>query len=214
MNPVRRISAATVLAGALLFAGHDSSQAQVVPEPAMLTARVPITETFQAYVAFPDNSFVMGGMIRFPITRDADLGGRAGLWIIDDASDTPFVGADLRYGLLGRPLKPGGGELSLALNFGVGVSDPGRTTWKFPFGFIVGIDFGLGPGDAELFANPRLELGVRSNPSGSDAALLLDVGALFPIAQSLGANVSIRFGDGLFDEGDQIVVGLGATWQL
>ena len=75
MNPVRRISAATVLAGALLFAGHDSSQAQVVPEPAMLTARVPITETFQAYVAFPDNSFVMGGMIRFPITRDADLGG-------------------------------------------------------------------------------------------------------------------------------------------
>ena len=117
-------------------------------------------------------------------------------------------------GLLGRPLKPGGGELSLALNFGVGVSDPGRTTWKFPFGFIVGIDFGLGPGDAELFANPRLELGVRSNPSGSDAALLLDVGALFPIAQSLGANVSIRFGDGLFDEGDQIVVGLGATWQL
>ena len=158
MNPVRRILAATVLAGALLFAGHDSSQAQVVPEPAMLTARVPITETFQAYVAFPDNSFVMGGMIRFPITRDADLGGRAGLWIIDDASDTPFAGADL-------PATHAHAE------------------------------------DGE-------------NPSGSDAALLLDVGALFPIAQSLGANVSIRFGDGLFDEGDQIVVGLGATWQL
>lgn len=202
------------LAVALVFGGAHQAAAQVAAEPTMLTARVPATETFLAYVAFPDNSFAFGGMLRFPVAHDVDIGGRAGLWLIEGADDTPFAGADVRYGLLSRGLDPGGGVISVSLNLGLGLSDPGPTIWKLPLGFIAGIGFGLGPGDAELFANPRLELGLASGADDTDAALLIDIGSVIPIQRNLAIDAAIRFGEGVFGEGDQLVVGLGGLWRI
>jgi hypothetical protein len=153
-------------------------------------------------------------MIRFPISAEVDIGARAGLWLIDNAKDTPFAGADLRYGLLGRTLSDGGGLLNLSFDIGVGISEPGPTVWKFPIGFPTGIGFRLAGGDSEIFAFPRLEFGVSSGDPSTDTALLLDVGGVFTITPSLGAMLDFRFGNGLFAEGDQVVIGLGAIWRL
>ena len=215
MQVATRCILAAAFAGAVIILSDPSSAAaQVIPEPTMLTARVPQTETFQAYFALPSNSFAFAGMLRIPVARDVDIGGRAGLWLIDDRKDAPFVGIDLRYGLLGRPLDPGGAQLSVALDFGAGVSDPGRTLWKFPIGLIVGFDFGLGPGDAEIFVNPRIEVGIATNPAETDAALLLDLGALIPLTPKFGGQIGLRFGDGNFFEGDKTVLALGGVWRI
>lgn len=209
-----RIRVATAAAGALLFLGSGHAVAQVVAEPAMLTAGVPAGETFEAYVAFPDNSLAIGGMIRIPVARDVDIGGRAGLWLIDGGEDKPYAGADLRYGLFSRPLSPGGGgQLSFTFNVGLGVGDPGPTVWKLPLGFIGGVGFGMRGGDAEIFAHPRLELGLAGG-GDSDVELMLDVGAVFPINPIFGLMPVLRFGDGVFGEGDQIVFGLAGVWRL
>ena len=213
---------AAALVGTASLLGPSDALPQVVAEPAMLTAGIPAGETFLPYIAFPENSLVLGGMIRFPLTRDVDLGGRAGLWLIDDASDTPYAGVDLRYGLLARELSTGGGLLNVSFDFGLGLSDPGPTVWKIPLGFLTGVGFQLAGGDSEIFASPRLELGIRTGEGvpdvaedNFDAALLLDVGGLFTITPALGAMIDLRFGNGIFLlEGDQVVVGVGAVWRL
>ncbi len=187
--------------------------AQVVAERALLTPVAATSETFQIYIAFPENSFVLGGMIRFPVTSDVDIGGRAGLWAIDDVSDTPYAGADLRYGLLSRALSSAG-ALNLSFNVGIGVSEPGPTVWKVPLGFIAGIGFGPKGETIELYGHPRVELGFSSGADASDSALLLDFGALFNISPPLAAMAALRFGDGVFDEGDHAVFALSAFWRL
>lgn len=207
----RRVAAA--MAGAFLLASAAAT-AQVVSEPALLTAGIPAEETFQPYVAFPENAFVIGGMIRVPMGDDVDVGGRAGLWLIDDSDDTPYAGVDIRYSLLARPLNPGGGQLSLSFAVGIGVSDPGPTVWKVPLGFPVGIGFSLAGGDSEIFAHPRFELGVSSGDDDFDTGLLLDLGGIFSLTPTLGGLIDIRFGEGPFGEGDQAVVALGAVWRL
>ena len=213
MTERHKVLAATI-AGACFLFGARGVHAQVVAEPAMLTAGVPTSETFLPYVAFPQNAVVVGGMIRFPIADDVDVGGRAGLWLIDDARDTPFAGADLRYGLLGRTLTDGGGLLNLSFDVGIGISEPGPTIWKFPVGFIAGIGFKLAGGDSEIFTFPRLEFGVGSGELNTDTALLLDVGAVFTITRQIGAMLDFRFGKGNFGEGEDVVIGLGAIWRL
>jgi hypothetical protein len=209
-----RRSAAIALVGVAFFAGPREGAGQVVAEPALLTAGVPAAETFSLYLAFPEDSYVLGGMIRFPLSADVDVGGRAGLWIIDDGDDTPFVGADVRYGLLSRPLSPGGGQLSLTFDTGLGVSEPGVTLWKIPVGVIAGIGFRLAGGDSEIFIHPRGELGISSGEDEFDSALVLDVGGIFTIQSPLAAFIDFRFGDGPFREGEKTVVALGVAWRL
>ncbi len=205
---------ATALAAACFVVGTRDVSGQVVAEPALLTAGIPTTEVFLPYVAFPENAYVLGGMLRFPVSDDVDIGGRAGLWLIDDSRDTPFAGGDLRYNLLSRPLSPGGGQLALSFDVGVGVSDPGATVWKIPVGFIAGIGFVLAGGDSEIFVHPRFDLGLSSGEDDFDAALLLDVGGLFSITRSMGVLIDVRFGQGPYQEGDQVVLGLGAAWRI
>ncbi|UCC47286.1 MAG: hypothetical protein JSV41_07170 [Gemmatimonadota bacterium] len=209
-----RNAAAAAMAVACSIAGLERAMAQVVAEPALLTAGIPVSETFMPYVAIPEDALVLGGMLRFPVSEDVDIGGRAGLWLIDDADDTPFVGGDVRYGLLARPLTPGGGQLALSFDVGIGVSDPGPTVWKIPLGFIAGIGFSLAGGDSEIFAHPRFDLGISSGEDDFDAALLLDVGGVFTLTPLLGAVIDVRFGKGPFGEGDRVVVALGAIWRL
>jgi hypothetical protein len=213
MGGSRRLLA-TVLAAAGFLAGATDARAQVVAEPALLTAGIPTTEVFLPYVAFPKNAYVLGGMLRFPVSDDVDIGGRAGLWLIDGSRDTPFAGGDLRYNLLSRPLSPGGGQLALSFDVGVGVSDPDATVWKIPVGFIAGIGFVLAGGDSEIFVHPRFDVGLSSGEDDLDAALLLDVGGLFSITRSMGVLIDVRFGQGPYEEGDQVVLGLGAAWTL
>lgn len=213
MGGARRL-AATAAAAACFFASTGGVYGQVVAEPALLTAGIPTSEVFLPYLAFPDNSYVLGGMIRFPVNEDVDIGGRAGLWIIDDSKDTPFAGADVRWGLFSRPLSPGGGQLALSFDVGLGVSDPGATIWKVPVGFIAGIGFILAGGDSEIFVHPRFDLGISSGEDDFDPALLLDVGGLFSITPTMGAMLDFRFGEGPFGEGDQVVVALGLAWRL
>lgn len=208
-----RRAAAAALAGASFFVGLEDAAAQVVAEPALLTARVPDSEVFLPYIAFPSNSFVIGGMLRFPVATDIDIGGRAGLWLRDDGKDNPYAGADMRYELLSRSLDPGGGQLTLSFDVGLGVSNPGPTVWKIPLGVIAGVGFKLAGGDSEVYANPRLEFGISSDSSDStDSALLLDVGGLFTIKPTLGVITAVRFGDGVFLEGDKVVLAVGLSW--
>lgn len=213
MNGTREL-AAIVLTGAAFLIAPTEGRGQVVAEPALLTAGVPTSETFSLYLALPEDAFVLGGMIRFPVAPDVDLGGRAGLWLRDDADDTPFAGADLRYGLLSRPLTPGGGQFSLAFDVGLGVSEPGVTVWKVPLGFIAGIGFQLAGGDSEIFVHPRTEFGASSGDDDFDTALVLDVGGVFTVNPPLGAFIDFRFGEGPFAEGDKVVVALGVAWRL
>ncbi|UCF20743.1 MAG: hypothetical protein JSU87_04855 [Gemmatimonadota bacterium] len=209
-----RSATAAVIAGAAFFGTPSSGPGQVVAEPALLTAGIPASETFEVYMALPENSFVLGGMIRFPVGVDVDVGGRAGLWLIDDGKDSPFAGFDLRYALFSSQLTPGGGLLNLSFDVGAGVSDAAATVWRFPLGFIAGIGFRLAGGDSEVFVHPRFDLGISSGDDDFDSALLLDVGAEFSVAPRLGALIDLRFGNGLFGEGDQVVVALGAAWRL
>jgi hypothetical protein len=210
----KRRTAAAAFAGALFLLAGTEGSAQIVAEPAFLTAGVPDSEVFLPYLAFPENSYVIGGMLRFPVGSDVDIGGRAGLWLIDDSKDTPYAGADLRYELFSRQLDPGGGQLALSFDVGLGVSDPNVTVWKVPLGFIAGIGFKLAGGDSEIFANPRVELGMSSGDDDFDSALLLDLGGLFTIKPPMGVMLSIRFGQGVFLEGDKAVLGIGVGWRL
>lgn len=209
-----RATTVAALAGTSFFISVEVGEAQVVAEPALLTAGIPESEIFLPYIAFPQNSFVIGGMLRFPVGMDVDIGARAGLWLIDDGKDSPYAGVDVRWGLLGRQLDPGGGLFAVSFDTGIGVSDPGPTVWKVPIGFIAGIGFRLGGGDSEIFANPRAELVVSSGDDDFDSALLLDVGALLSIKERLAALLDFRFGKGVFGEGDNVVVAIGLSWRL
>lgn len=204
---------AALFTGLLLFTLPRIGVGQVVAEPSMLTPGLPGTESFRAYLAFPENSFLLGGMLRFAVARDVDIGGRAGLWLIDDTDDTPYAGVDVRYGLLSRALTPGG-RLNLSFAVGLGASDPGATVWKIPVGVLAGIGLGQGGRDVEIFAHPRVEIGLSTGADDTDAALVLDLGGMFPISPPLNALVDIRFGDGIFGEGDQLVVAVGTLWRL
>jgi hypothetical protein len=196
MGGIRR-AAATALAGACLVLGFDTGFAQVVAEPALLTAGVPS----------------IGGMIRFPIADDVDIGGRAGVWFTG-AKDSPYVGADLRYGLFGRTFSDGGGLFNLTFATGIGLSEPSSTVWKIPVGFIAGIGFRMAGGDSELFTHPRLEFGISSGDPSTDAALTLDVGGVFSVSERAGAVLDLRFGNGIFGETDNVVVVIGGIWRL
>jgi len=213
MGGSRKVLAAAMAAACFVVGTRDAS-GQVVAEPALLTAGIPVTEVFLPYIAIPDRAVVVGGMLRFPIGDDVDIGGRAGLWVIDGAKDSPFAGGDLRYNLLSRPLSPGGGQLALSFDVGLGVSDPGVTVWKIPVGFIAGIGFVLAGGDSEIFVHPRFDLALSSGEDSFDAELLLDVGGLFSITRSMGAMLDVRFGEGPYAEGDQVVLALGVAWRL
>ncbi len=213
MGGLRR-AATAALAGVFIVAGAGRTYAQVVAEPALLTAGVPAGETFLPYLAFPENSFALGGQIRFPVSDDVDIGGRAGLWLRDNADDTPYAGADVRYGLLSRPLSSGGGLLNLSFAFGLGLSEPGATVWKIPVGFIAGIGFRLAGGDSEIFTHPRLEFGISSGEDNTDTALVLDLGGVFSITERVGAVLDFRFGNGMYVEGDNVVIALGAIWRI
>ncbi len=57
-------------------------------------------------------------------------------------------------------------------------------------------------------------MGISSGDDDFDAALLLDVGGIFTVTPPLGAIIDVRFGDGPFGEGDQVVVAVGAAWRL
>jgi hypothetical protein len=208
-----RTAVASALAATVFLYTAASARAQVVAEPAFLTAGVPSGETFLPYLALPENALVLGGMLRFPVNDDVDIGGRAGLALVDNGEDTPFVGADVRYALLGRTLE-GGGLLHLSFDVGVGLSDPGVTIWKVPLGFIAGVGFRLAGGDSEIFTHPRLEFGISSGDDSTDSALALDFGGVFTISPRLGFMVDFRFGNGVYEEGDQVVVGLGALWRI
>jgi len=214
MGGFRRAAAAALVGATLLFC-LESASAQAVAEPALLTARVPDSEVFIPYIAFPSGSFVVGGMLRFPVTTDIDIGGRAGLWSINNSKDSPFIGGDMRYALLARPLdSQGSTQLALSFDVGLGLSDPGPTVWKIPVGIIAGVDFKLAGGDSEIYANPRFEFGISSGSDSTDSALLLDVGGLFTFRPNMGVLVAIRFGDGVFFEGDKVVLGLGLSWTI
>lgn len=213
MGGVRR-AATAALAGVAFVVGPERGEAQVVAEPALLTAGVPAGETFLPYIVFPEESYVLGGMIRFGVSDDVDIGGRAGMWLRNDADDTPFAGADVRYGLLTRPLSTGGGLLNLAFAFGLGLSEPGVTVWKIPVGAIAGIGFRLAGGDSEIFAHPRLEFGISSGEDETDSALVLDLGGVFSITPQMGAVLDFRFGDGIYSEGDRVAIALGAIWRI
>ena len=206
-------AATAALAGVFFLAG-ERGDAQVVAEPALLTAGVPAGETFLPHIAFPENSFVLGGQIRFPVSADVDIGGRAGMWLRDNADDTPYAGADVRYGLLTRPLSSAGGLLNLSFAFGLGLSEPGETVWKIPVGFIAGIGFRLAGGDSEIFTHPRFEFGVSSGDENTDSALALDIGGVFSITERVGTVLDFRFGNGLYGEGDNVVIALGAIWRI
>jgi len=207
--------AATVaLASVAFVVGVEQADAQVVAEPALLTAGVPTGETFLPYVTFPENSYVLGGMIRIVVADDVDIGGRAGMWLRDDADDSPFAGADVRYALFARSLDPGGGQLNLAFAFGLGLSEPGATVWKIPVGVIAGIGFRLAGGDSEIFTHPRLEFGISSGDDSTDSALVLDVGGVFSLTERMGAVLDFRFGDGIYVEGDDVAIALGAIWRI
>ena len=205
---------AALLVSAFFFMSGQYGNAQVVAEPALLTAGIPEEETLIVYASLAENSYVLGGMIRFPVGFEVDVGGRAGLWLVDDTDDTPFAGVDARYGLLARPLTPGGGQFNLSFDVGLGVSDARATVWKIPIGFITGFSFRLAGGASEIFIHPRVDLGVSSGEDKFDAALLLDLGGVFALAPSAGAVVGFRFGKGVFDEGKQAVVTLGAVWRM
>lgn len=202
-----------LLTGLLFFALPRPGLGQVVAEPSMLTPALPGTESFRAYLAFPENSFLLGGMLRFSVARDVDIGGRAGLWLIDDTDDTPYAGMDLRYGLLSRALAPGS-RLNLSFAVGLGASDPGPTVWKIPVGALAGIGLGQDGRDIEIFAHPRVEIGLSTGGDDTDLALVLDVGGMFPVSPPLNGLIDIRFGDGIFGEGDQLVVAVGTLWRL
>lgn len=202
-------------AGVFFFVGAGTATAQVVAEPAFLTARVPDSEVLIPYIAFPSSSFVIAGMLRFPVTADIDIGGRAGLWSINNSKDTPYAGADMRYALMERPMNSSGStQLLLSFDVGLGLSDPGPTVWKIPVGVIAGIGFDLAGGQSEVYANPRFEFGISSGSDSTDGALVLDVGGLFTIKQNIGAMIAIRFGQEIFSGGDKAVVGLGLAWTI
>lgn len=211
MGGIRK-AAATALAGAFLILGFETGFAQVVAEPALLTAGVPSSETLIPYIAFNDD-LAIGGMIRFPIADDVDIGGRAGVWFTG-AKDSPYVGADLRYGLFGRTFSDGGGLFNLTFATGIGLSEPSSTVWKIPVGFIAGIGFRMAGGDSELFTHPRLEFGISSGDPSTDAALTLDVGGVFSVSDRAGAVLDLRFGNGIFGETDNVVVVIGGIWRL
>jgi hypothetical protein len=154
-------------------------------------------------------------MIRFPVTNDVDIGGRAGLWSINNSKDTPYAGADVRYALLERPMSSSGStQLLLSFNAGLGLSDPGSTVWKAPVGVIAGIGFDMAGGKSEVYANPRLEFGISSGSDSTDGALVLDIGGLFTIKPNIGAMIAIRFGQEIFSGRDKAVVGLGLAWTI
>lgn len=213
MGGARRV-ATVALAGVAFVVGPRRGDAQVVAEPALLTAGVPASETFLPYVAVPEDAYVLGGMIRFAVSDDVDIGGRAGMWLRDNADDTPFAGADVRYGLLTRPLDPGGGQLNLAFAFGLGLSKPSDTVWKLPVGVIAGIGFQLAGGDSEIFVHPRVEVGISSGDDSTDSALVLDLGGVFTITQQMGVVLDFRFGQGIYGEGDNVAIALGAIWRI
>jgi hypothetical protein len=211
MGGIRR-AAAAVLAGACFFVSVEAGSAQVVAEPALLTAGVPSSETLLPYIAFNDDAAI-GGMIRIPVTDDVDIGGRAGVWFTS-ANNTPYAGADVRWGLLARTLSDGGGLLNLSFATGIGLSEPSSTVWKIPVGFIAGLGFRLAGGDSEIFVHPRLEFGISSGDPNTDSALTLDVGGAFSVTERAAALIDLRFGNGIFGETDNVVVVVGAIWRL
>ncbi len=85
------------------------------------------------------------------------------------------------------------------------------TLWRLPVGFPAGLTFPLVRGNLEIFTHPRLEFGFRNVGDESDLGLLVDVGGFWQTGSVLGLIVDVRFGNGLFEEGNQGVFGLGVS---
>jgi hypothetical protein len=186
------------------------ARAQVAPEPSVVTADLTGRNVVQAHVAVPRNQFVLGGMLRFALFDDLDLGARVGSGFVDGAEDYVYVGGDGRYALLGQQFGRGGPAFNLSFHGGLGVrSSESLTRWKLPVGFPAGLTFPLVRGALEIYTHPRLELGFQNVGDESDLALLLDFGAQWRTPGALLVLAAIRFGDGIFDEGDRGVFTLG-----
>jgi hypothetical protein len=179
----------------------------------MVTARLYGANQAQAYVAVPENEFLLGGHLRFAILDELDLGARAGVSFVDAADDYVFVGGDARYALIGQRFSRIGPTFSLSFHGGLGVrSQSGLTRWKVPLGFPTGLSFGLADGSLELYTHPRLELGFQSGGADeSDLGLAMDVGAFWQTGRVLGILAAVRFGNGIFNEPDDGVFALGVS---
>ena len=198
--------------GALLLASTAAS-AQVAPEPSMTTADLYGSHLIQAHFAVPQNQFLLGGMLRFPLTDDFDLGARAGVGFVEGSDDYVWIGGDGRYALIAQQLTGAGPSYNLTFHTGLGVvTGSGLTRWKIPVGFPTGLTFGLVRGSLEIYTHPRLELGFQSGAGDdSDLAVTIDLGGYWRTGSALGVIAAIRFGDGIFGEGDRGVFGAGIS---
>lgn len=198
-------------AGAWLVA-TTNAPAQVGPEPSLVTADLYGANVAQASLAVPKNQVLLGGMLRFPLFDDLDLGARAGVGFVDGGNDYVYVGGDARYGLIGQRLTGVGPSFNLTFHSGAGVqSASGLTRWKIPIGFPTGLTFPLVKGSLEIFTHPRLELGFQNLSEKSDAALTIDLGGYWLAGPVLGILADVRFGSGIFDEPDAGVFAVGVT---
>lgn len=197
---------------ALLLASAAAS-AQVAPEPSMTTADLHGSYLVQAHLAVPEDQFLLGGMLRFPITEDLDLGARVGVGFVDGGEDYVWIGGDGRYALITQRFTGAGPTYNLTFHSGLGVvTGSGLTRWKIPVGFPTGLTFGLVSGSLEVYTHPRLELGFQSGAGDdSDLAVTIDLGGHWRTGSTLGVLAAVRFGDGIFDESDRGVFGAGIS---
>lgn len=205
--------APSCVAAATLFLATSGASAQVAPEPSMVTAELYGSSLVQAYFAVPENQFLLGAMLRFPLFDDFDLGARAGVGFVDGGEDHVFVGGDARYALIGQRLTAVGPTFNVTFHSGLGVlSASGLTRWKIPIGFPTGLTFPLVNGSVEIFTHPRLDVGFQNGGGDeSDLAITIDVGGHWQAGDVLGLLVGVRFGDGIFDESDQGVFAFGVS---
>ncbi|MBI4512622.1 MAG: hypothetical protein HY702_00790 [Gemmatimonadetes bacterium] len=200
----------------LFFGCIPLARAQVSAEPAFVGARIPDGSTAQAYTVFssrsPRDQFLFAGMLRFGVSQDVDIGGRAGVAVVGGGEDYVYAGAEARYGLVHERLTRAGLGFDLTLHGGLGVSSPGDLTrWKIPLGLPGGLTFPFVRGPLEIFAHPRLEVGLQNRGDREDVALVMDVGAYWQVGPVFGGLLDARVGDGVFDEGNRAMVGLSVS---
>ncbi len=204
--------AARIAAALTLLGLPPSAHAQVAPEPSFVTAELYGSNLVQAHFSVPENQFVLGGILRFPLLDDFDLGARINVGFVDGGDDYVAIGGDGRYALVSEGFGARGPAFNLTFHGGVGVlTSDAVTLWRLPVGFPAGLTFPLVRGNLEIFTHPRLEFGFRNVGDESDLGLLVDVGGFWQTASVLGLIVAVRFGNGLFEEGNQGVFGLGVS---
>lgn len=218
MGESRSVTVPAVFTGflLLLLGPVQLARAQVAPEPAFIGARIPDGNVAHAYIVLssrsPRDQYLLAGMLRFGVSGDVDIGGRAGIAVVDGAEDYVYAGVEGRYGLVRARLTRAGLGFDLTFHTGLGVSEPhDLTRWKIPLGLPGGLTFPFPGGSLELFAHPRLELALQNPGSTQDEALVMDLGAYWQLGPVFGALLDVRVGDGVFDERNRAMVGLSAT---